>query len=45
MNQIVKQKKINLKFCYLVIAKKVIFDDNYNEIKENLIFKLKKTLA
>lgn len=45
MNEIIKQKKINLKFCYLVIAKKVIFDDNYNEIKENLIFKLKKTLA
>ncbi len=43
MNYIVGEKKINTSFSYLIIAKKIILNENYNMLKENFLFEFKKT--
>ena len=42
MNDALKNININLNFCYLVIAKISILHDPYENIKQTLIFELKK---
>ena len=42
MNDSVKKIKIDLNYSYLFIAKKNIFDDPYEKIKEVLFVDLKK---
>ena len=44
MNYIAKEKKINLNFSYLIIAKKIILDVDFNKLKEDLLLDLKKTI-
>ena len=42
MKNISKISKINLNYSYLLIAKKIIFDDKYADIKKNLLINFQK---
>ena len=42
MNDALKVIKINKKYSYLFIAKKNVFDDDFNVIKEYIFSDLKK---
>ena len=42
MNESVKKIKLNLNYSYLLIAKKTIFEDSYEKIKEILFADFKK---
>ena len=44
INSILKSVKINLKYSYLIIAKKNVLDSKYSEIKKSLIVDFKKIL-
>ena len=41
-NEALKNIDINLKYSYLFMAKKIVFDDNYKLIKENIFSELKR---
>ena len=41
-NEALKNIDINLKYSYLFMAKKNVFDDNYKLIKENIFSELKR---
>ena len=42
INYILKSIKINLKYSYLVIAKKNVLDSKYSDIKETMLLDFKK---
>ena len=42
MNEAYKKIDINLNYSYLLVAKKMIFDDKYTNVKENLLIDFKK---
>ena len=42
MNHIAKENQINFKFSYLIIAKEIILDVNFNKLKDDLSFNFKK---
>ena len=42
MSDILKKGNLNLNYSYLLIAKKTILDDQYDQIKENLLLDFKK---
>ena len=42
MNEAVKKININFNYSYLLIAKKTVLEDEYENIKKNLFFNLKK---
>ena len=42
MNEACKKIDINLNYSYLLIAKKMIFDDKYANVKKNLLIDFKK---
>ena len=42
MSQLVNISKINFNYSYLVIAKKTVLNDNYEDIKETLFSNFKK---
>ena len=42
INYILKSIKINLKYSYLIIAKKNVLDSKYNDIKETMLVDFKK---
>ena len=42
VNGIINEKKINFGFCYLLLAKKNVFDDDFQKIKGILISDFKK---
>ena len=44
INYILKSIKINLKYSYLIIAKKNVLDSKYSDIKETMIVGFKKIL-
>ena len=44
INSILKTVKINLKYSYLMIAKKNVLDSKYSDIKRSLLVDLKKIL-
>ena len=44
INYILKTTKINLKYSYLIIAKKNVLDSKYSEIKETMLVDFKKIL-
>ena len=44
INYILKSIKINLKYSYLVIAKKNVLDSKYSDIKETMLVDFKKIL-
>ena len=44
INYILKTTKINLKYSYLIIAKKNVLDSKYSDIKETMIVDFKKIL-
>ena len=44
INYILKSIKINLKYSYLIIAKKNVLDSKYNDIKETMLVDFKKIL-
>ena len=44
INYILKSIKINLKYSYLVIAKKNVLNSKYSDIKETMIVDFKKIL-
>ena len=44
INYILKTIKINLKYSYLIIAKKNVLDSKYSEIKETMLVDFKKIL-
>ena len=44
INYILKSIKINLKYSYLVIAKKNVLDSKYSDIKKTMIVDFKKIL-
>ena len=44
INYILKSIKINLKYSYLIIAKKNVLDRKYSEIKETMLVDFKKIL-
>ncbi len=44
INNILKSTKINLKYSYLIIAKKNVLDSKYSDIKEILLENFKKIL-
>ena len=44
INYILKSIKINLKYSYLVIAKKNVLDSKYSDIKETMFIDFKKIL-
>tara|TARA_B100000575_G_C22809600_1_gene477065 strand:+ start:150 stop:491 length:342 start_codon:yes stop_codon:yes gene_type:complete len=44
INNILKSIKINLKYSYLIIAKKNVLDSKYNDIKEAILKDFKKIL-
>ena len=44
VNNILKSVKINLKYSYLIIAKKNVLDSKYNDIKETILKDFKKIL-
>ena len=42
MNEAYKKININLNYSYLLVAKKMIFDDKYINVKNNLLTDFKK---
>ena len=42
MNEAYKKININLHYSYLLVAKKMIFDDKYENVKNNLLIDFKK---
>ena len=44
VNNILKSIKINLKYSYLIIAKKNVLDSKYSDIKKTMIVDFKKIL-
>ena len=42
MNEALKKINVNLNYSYLVIAKKIIFEDKYENIKKTFLIDLKK---
>ena len=42
MNEAYKKIDINLNYSYLLVAKKMIFDDKYENVKNNLLIDFKK---
>ena len=42
MNEAYKKIDINLNYSYLLVAKKMIFDDKYENVKKNLLIDFKK---
>ena len=42
MNEVVKKININLNYSYLIIAKKMIFEDKYENIKKTFFIDFKK---
>ena len=44
INYILRSIKINLKYSYLIIAKKNVLDSKYREIKETMLVDFKKIL-
>ena len=42
MNEACKKIDINLNYSYLLVAKKMIFDDKYTNVKKNLLMDFKK---
>ena len=44
INYILKSIKINLKYSYLIIAKKNVLDSKYSDIKETMLIDFKKIL-
>ena len=44
INYILKSIKINLKYSYLIIAKKNVLDSKYGDIKETMLVDFKKIL-
>ena len=42
MNDAIKNVKINLNYSYLIIARKLVLDDKYENIKQNLFSDLQK---
>ena len=42
INYILKSIKINLKYSYLIIAKKNVLDSKYSDIKETMLLDFKK---
>jgi len=42
MNEAYKKIDINLNYSYLLVAKKMIFDDKYANVKKNLLIDFKK---
>ena len=44
VNNILKSIKINLKYSYLIIAKKNVLDSKYSNIKETMLVDFKKIL-
>ena len=42
MNEAYKKININLNYSYLLVAKKMIFDDKYTNVKKNLLIDFKK---
>ena len=44
VNNILKSIKINLKYSYLIIAKKNVLDSKYDEIKQTILTDFKKIL-
>ncbi len=42
MNEAYKKIDINLNYSYLLVAKKMIFDDKYTNVKKNLLIDFKK---
>ena len=42
MNEACKKIDINLNYSYLLVAKKMVFDDKYENIKKNLLIDFKK---
>ena len=42
MNEAYKKININLNYSYLLVAKKIIFDDKYVNVKKNLLIDFKK---
>ena len=42
MNEAYKKININLNYSYLLVAKKMIFDDKYTNVKKNLLTDFKK---
>ncbi len=42
MNFIANEEKINQEFSYLVIAKKIILNVNFGELKKSFLFEFKK---
>ena len=44
VNNILKSVKINLKYSYLIIAKKNVLDSKYSDIKETMLVNFKKIL-
>ena len=44
INYILKTIKINLKYSYLIIAKKNVLDSKYSDIKETMLANFKKIL-
>ena len=43
MNYVVKENKVNLHFSYLLIAKKIILDEEFSKLKEGFLKDFKKT--
>ena len=44
VNYILKSIKINLKYSYLIIAKKNVLDSKYDDIRETILLDFKKIL-
>ena len=42
MRDVVKQLKINCKYSYLIIAKKIVFNDKFVDIKKELFLDFKR---
>ena len=42
MNEAYKKIDINLNYSYLLVAKKMIFDDKYTNVKKNLLIDFNK---
>tara|TARA_Y100000591_G_C21362193_1_gene464627 strand:- start:110 stop:451 length:342 start_codon:yes stop_codon:yes gene_type:complete len=42
MNELAKNSQINLKYSYLLIAKRSLLNDKFNDIKQSLFSNLKK---
>ena len=42
MNEAYKKININLNYSYLLVAKKMIFDDKYTNVKKNLLIDFNK---